>query len=170
MSLAIIISMISMAPAFMVAATQPLILTMSLLILSLMISLLTALSFFTLFAYALFLVFISGMLVLFAYVSALIPNMIHWDTHPVLFAFSVNATLMALTALLSPPSLSSITPTQSPFPEKTSALWSGGIEQIFQQINLPLLWTLAIILFIVLIAVVKICFIFKAPMRPFTYA
>nr|YP_009340670.1 NADH dehydrogenase subunit 6 [Laevipilina antarctica]APQ42959.1 NADH dehydrogenase subunit 6 [Laevipilina antarctica] len=167
MSLLTLMLLIFIAPTFMVAMTQPLLLTLTLLIFSLLVSLLTSLSFFPIFGYALFLIFISGMLVLFAYISSLVPNMLHWDTHPVLFFISLNITLVSMTVLLNPPSLMFTAPTPSPFPEKTSALWGGEAQQIFQQVNLPLLWLLATILFIVLVAVVKICFIYKAPLRPF---
>nr|ALS46298.1 NADH dehydrogenase subunit 6 [Glycinde armigera] len=106
------------------------------------------------FAYIMFLIYIGGMLVMFAYFVAIQPNQHLYITTPIFLFF--------ITLILTP--IYSI-PTTT-YHINYNNWW---ISSLFEMINISSLTLMALILFLALVSVVKITFMNRAPLRPFNY-
>ena len=133
----------------------PLALGFWVIILSLAIALTTSISCFSWFGFIIFLIYIGGMLVMFAYFVAIQPNQ-QFDIIISLGSIALTSLLMAgLYPLLDLSHQWADTPT-----------W---LTAILNQPNLTVLIILALTLFLALLRVVKISSAFMGPLRPFVY-
>ena len=103
-----------------------------------------------------FLIYIGGLLVIFAYFVALTPNIL-------IESFSWVLLLLSITFILS----SSILIIFIILPEKSTSLLSNTPIIFLLSSNTFAVVTLALVLFIALVSVVKICSQYSAPLRPF---
>ncbi len=124
------------------------------LILALLTATCTAISITSWFGFIIFLIYIGGILVIFAYFRAIQPNQQFKITLPLL---SLLLSSIIIPAYLDPSTINN-------FPLKN---W--WITAIYAPINIPSLIFLALTLFLALISIVKISFINRAPLRPFSY-
>lgn len=106
------------------------------------------------FRFIVFLIYIGGILVIFAYFAAIQPNQDLKITPLVLLTLSTTILIFSIIPLKSILVPISFTP---------------AITSLFHIHNIPILIALAIILFLALIAVVKISHINYGPLRPFNY-
>nr|ALQ78780.1 NADH dehydrogenase subunit 6 [Glycera dibranchiata] len=124
------------------------------LMLALLTATCTALSMSSWFGFIIFLIYIGGMLVMFAYFTAIQPNQ----------QFKIGIPLLALT----------ITSIILPLYYNTSTinnmtLNNWWLSAMYEAMNIPSLIFLALALFLALISIVKISFMNRAPLRPFMY-
>ena len=145
--------------------TQPLTIGMVIMLSTLLMCLLMAAFLRRWYAYILFLIYVGGLLVMFAYVVALSPNTIFKDElHiPIMFLF-VFALLFMYLYISVLPGLSVL--------EETSMGGSRSFikecgSELVSPFSISILVGLACILLINLIVVVKICFFQSASLRPF---
>nr|ALQ78845.1 NADH dehydrogenase subunit 6 [Glycera cf. tridactyla FS19] len=124
----------------------------------LMIALLTAacvsLSMSSWFGFIIFLIYIGGMLVMFAYFTAIQPNQQFKILTP------LSATIM--TSLILPSYM-------NPTIINNINFKNWWMSTMYDSMNIPSLIFLALALFLALISVVKISFLNRAPLRPFIY-
>nr|YP_010274805.1 NADH dehydrogenase subunit 6 [Chrysopetalum debile]UJV31482.1 NADH dehydrogenase subunit 6 [Chrysopetalum debile] len=151
MSLFIICSLTVLVASSLMLMLAPVSLGFWILTLALLISITISASSYSWFALVVFLIYIGGMLVMFAYFAALQPNQqmtLKW------------APLVAPLALivLTKMDMGSMMFFLSATPK---------ITYMFQIMNIPMLILLASILFVTLVAVVKIAVNLKSPLRPF---
>nr|AJP00041.1 NADH dehydrogenase subunit 6 [Bugula neritina] len=106
------------------------------------------------FAMILFLIYISGLLVLFGYMMAMSPN-----------PKSFNKNLMIYIILGF--SMCSFQEKKSFFFPKSNLNYENEVFFLFQKFNLPVYWLMTINLLITLVMVVYICFKSQKPLRPF---
>ena len=139
-------------------SATPLVLGLIVLILALNIALSTALSSFSWFGFVIFLIYIGGILVIFAYFAALTPNSSPALT-PTIVTFFITFFLLLLHFYSDVPTLS-ITPLTALSPRPS-------FLTLFSPRNLIPLLLLAFILFLALVAVVKISNHSAGPLRPF---
>nr|AVW86090.1 NADH dehydrogenase subunit 6 [Levensteiniella iris] len=111
------------------------------------------------FAMIIFLVYVGGMLVMFAYFTALTPN------QPLIFPPLLSAFLLLMTTLLL--ILTFKTPLMSSPFSLVYPLYTHPITILYTPSNCLLLLSLASILFLILVVVVKITNISSGPLRPF---
>nr|ALQ78793.1 NADH dehydrogenase subunit 6 [Glycera capitata] len=124
------------------------------LMLALLTATTTSLSMSSWFGFIIFLIYIGGMLVMFAYFTAIQPNQQIKILTPTIAATMTTITL---------PFLSNQT-TINPLSSKN---W--WISSMYESMNIPSLIFLALALFLALISIVKISFMNRAPLRPFMY-
>ena len=124
------------------------------LILALLIATSTAISISSWFGFIIFLIYIGGILVIFAYFTAIQPNQQIKITTP---ATATILTTIILPTYINPRTINSF----------TNKNW--WISAIYETINISSLIFLALALFLALIRIVKISFINRAPLRPFLY-
>lgn len=143
---------------------QPLSLGITILFIALVFSLIRAIEVSTWYRYILYLIYVGGIIVMFAYVMALIPNILFefssYLTKPLLAV--VCSILMVKRRFTMDLSVLGLSLISSNYKGSGSSLCSLEILGIFI--------SLAIILFIVLVVVVKICFTSSRSLRPFKYA
>nr|WNO18562.1 NADH dehydrogenase subunit 6 [Pectinodonta sp.] len=145
--------------------TQPLSLGMNLVFLVTISSVLTATQISSWHAYSLFLIYVGGLLVMFAYVAALIPNNLFKGFSMVLTFILLMMMFIAVISLFTTP--------DSFFLQINISLSSESWKNLLSPIYLTssksffILLFLAIALFMNLLAVVKICFYQQGPLRPF---
>ena len=145
----------------LILASSPLAIGFWVLLIALACSFFAASIFNTWFAIIIFLVYIGGMLVIFAYFTALTPN------QPIgLSIILLISSIAFLTFLFLTSSLNRIIPSLISL-KYTSII--NPITIIFNPYNSSLLFLLASILFFILVAVVKITNISSGPLRPFNY-
>uniref|UniRef100_UPI0030FF3134 NADH dehydrogenase subunit 6 n=1 Tax=Struwela camposi TaxID=2859449 RepID=UPI0030FF3134 len=151
--LSLSISLMFMTPIL----NTPLFLGLSILLYSLAISTLTAMTCSSWFGLILFIIYIGGMLVMFAYFAALSPNqMYNLPSIPLMFLVSFIITFMYLTTL----------DTKYFMP----SLLSSSIKMntfLYSQEQAPILIFLVILLLLALILVVKMTKHTTGPLRPF---
>nr|YP_010936462.1 NADH dehydrogenase subunit 6 [Morula spinosa]WKW54915.1 NADH dehydrogenase subunit 6 [Morula spinosa] len=144
--------------------SQPLSLGMVIMVSTLLICITTAVTLSSWYAYILFLIYVGGLLVMFAYVAALSPNVLFGSGAPLAFflvvllffvIFFFNNMFVDLSSLSSFDNLSSM-----------KFLKTYGSEMVSPHM-MSILIGLAIILLINLIVVVKICYYTHASLRPF---
>jgi len=115
------------------------------------------------YSYILFLVFVGGLLVIFAYVAVLAPNTFFLNTKPILWILTVFllSLIYIITTFSNNPS-TIIHPSiqASPFSESKRT----GAELIFIN-STSIIIILGIILLIALLAVIKICYYQQGPLR-----
>nr|YP_010492247.1 NADH dehydrogenase subunit 6 [Aporrectodea trapezoides]UWM94558.1 NADH dehydrogenase subunit 6 [Aporrectodea trapezoides] len=135
-------------------ASTPIILGMNILMMSLLLSAVFASFMSTWFAFLIFLIYIGGMLVMFAYFLALTPNQ---------QMASSNNIIYMLISLLTFTMLTFITNIKIP----TMSEFSQGNSSLYLMNTAPFLILLALILLLTMIIVVKLTLRSKGPLRPF---
>ena len=153
MSLFIICSLSILVGSSLILILAPISLGFWILTLALLISISIGLSSYSWFSLIVFLIYIGGILVIFAYFAALQPN------QQITLKWAPLITPLALIVLI--------------IIDKGSISYflssAPKISFIFRVINIPILILIASILFMALVAVVKISINLKSPLRPFNY-
>ena len=144
---------------------QPLSLGMAIMISSLFLCTLTALTLSSWYAYILFLIYVGGLLVMFAYVAALSPNVLFTGGGPLLFFAATFTLLLGLLYRTPFPDLRMIRPLETASAAKTLKRYGS---QLVSEGSAFILIGLGLILLINLVAVVKICYYQHASLRPFS--
>nr|ALS46260.1 NADH dehydrogenase subunit 6 [Glycera americana] len=137
-----------------VLTMSPLAMGFWVLMLALLTAAVTALSLSSWFGFIIFLIYIGGMLVMFAYFTAIQPNQ--------QFKIMMPFTAMVLTAAILP-----VYYNPSIINQFTNKNW--WVSAMYEAMNIPSLIFLALALFLALISIVKISFLNRAPLRPFMY-
>nr|YP_010282217.1 NADH dehydrogenase subunit 6 [Drupella rugosa]UHM24781.1 NADH dehydrogenase subunit 6 [Drupella rugosa] len=144
--------------------SQPLSLGMMIMLSTLMMCITSAITVSSWYAYILFLIYVGGLLVMFAYVAALSPNILFGSGSPLIFfmvmllfflVFFYSNMFIDLSSLTFHNELS-----------KFKFLKMYGSEIVSPQM-MSILIGLAVILLINLVVVVKICYYTHASLRPF---
>ena len=143
---------------------QPLLFGALIILIALLITTLIAFLNTPWYAYILFLIFIGGLLVIFAYISALIPNSLFTfpPTKICFFLYPPSIFLLYYLYLPSPPVISTSF-------QHITHLTSKITNYLYHQTHYPLLMLLLFLLLLILTVVVKICYLQKGPLRPYTY-
>ena len=132
----------------------PLAMGLWILLLALLVSITTSSVLFSWFGFIVFLIYIGGILVIFAYFIAIQPN------HQLRLASPSRAALITFLAI-------AITqPNQSIIFSFSSQPW---VTTLFNLYNIPIILILALVLFLALLIVVKVSSFFMGPLRPFIY-
>lgn len=157
--LLLLITTITLSISFsIILASRPLSLGLWVLRLALIISCIIALSFSSWFAIIIFLVYIGGILVIFAYFTALIPNqpleMLKIVSALIFTTLPVSVSIIPLGIL-----------THTALHKRNCS----PILALYFPSNIPILLLIALVLFFILVAVVKVANIFRGPLRPFNY-
>nr|YP_009471382.1 NADH dehydrogenase subunit 6 [Penion maximus]AVG72751.1 NADH dehydrogenase subunit 6 [Penion maximus] len=164
MSALIIFSMTLSTLLMLPMMVQPLSLGLVIMMSTLLMCFISAMTLSSWYGYILFLIYVGGLLVMFAYVAALSPNVLFGKGTPMLFFFLLIFPLMTIFYFYPLIDLSSIgylfTYSELKF------LKMYGIEMVSPQM-ISILIGLAIILLINLVVVVKICYYQHASLRPF---
>nr|UOU20225.1 NADH dehydrogenase subunit 6 [Glycera sp. i ZZ-2021] len=124
------------------------------LMLALLTATVTAMSMSSWFGFIIFLIYIGGMLVMFAYFTAIQPNQQLKITVPLI---AMILTIMVLPVYYNPSTINQL----------TNKNW--WVSAMYEAMNIPSLIFLALALFLALISIVKISFLNRAPLRPFMY-
>jgi len=143
---------------------QPLRLGISIIISSLFLCSLTALVLSSWYAYILFLIYVGGLLVMFAYVAALSPNVLFRGGGPLILFFLL--TFMFIRLIYFFPFLDFGRLRLSTELSTYKGLKNCSIQLLSQEIA-PILVSLGFILLINLVVVVKICYYQQSSLRPF---
>nr|YP_009742278.1 NADH dehydrogenase subunit 6 [Polinices sagamiensis]QID90360.1 NADH dehydrogenase subunit 6 [Polinices sagamiensis] len=160
-----IIISLSMSSIFMFPLmAQPLSLGLSIMISTLFMCMLTSMFLSSWYGYILFLIYVGGLLVMFAYVSALSPNVLFSGGGAIIFFVILFIVLLSMTYFY-PFSDTTVTSYYSLYSQMKS-LKIYGSQLVSPQIA-SILVGLGSILLINLIVVVKICYYQQAPLRPF---
>nr|AXF46501.1 NADH dehydrogenase subunit 6 [Penion ormesi]AXF46514.1 NADH dehydrogenase subunit 6 [Penion ormesi] len=165
MSALIIFSMTLSTLLMLPLMSQPLSLGLVIMTSTLLMCFISSITLSSWYGYILFLIYVGGLLVMFAYVAALSPNVLFGKGTPMLFFFILVFPLAAIFYSYPLIDLSSIGYLYI-FKELKS-LKMYGIEMVSPQM-ISILIGLAIILLINLIVVVKICYYRHASLRPFS--
>lgn len=144
---------------------QPLRLGLVIIISTLLICFIRAIILSSWYGYILFLIYVGGLLVIFAYVAALSPNVLFGKGTPMLFFFVMIFPLSITFYFLPLIDVSSIGYLRIFSEIKVLKIY--GIEIVAPQM-ISILIGLATILLINLIVVVKICYYQQASLRPFS--
>nr|YP_009509730.1 NADH dehydrogenase subunit 6 [Antarctoneptunea benthicola]AXF46346.1 NADH dehydrogenase subunit 6 [Antarctoneptunea benthicola] len=164
MSALIIFSMTLSTLLMLPLMTQPLSLGLVIMMSTLFMCFISAITLSSWYGYILFLIYVGGLLVMFAYVAALSPNVLFGSGTPMLFFFLLVIPLATIFYIYPLVDLSSIGYLDT-FSE-LKFLKMYGVEMVSPQM-ISILIGLAIILLINLIVVVKICYYQHASLRPF---
>lgn len=149
----IILATLSISISIIITST-PLAIGLWVLILALISSFATSSILFSWYGFIIFLIYIGGILVIFAYFMAIQPN------HQLRLSGPSAAALTTLFALLLvglPESILHSSPT---------SFW---ITTLYNINNIPIILLLALVLFLALLVVVKVSSFFIGPLRPFIY-
>lgn len=138
-------------------ASTPLSLGLYILLLALSMAGFISLSLHSWVRFLLFLIYIGGLLVIFAYFAAIQPN------QPIEMAKIIRALTLAILIIDFPTNQINLIPITFNQPI------SPSLDTIYSLINIPILILLALVLFLALVAVVKISQNFQGPLRPFIY-
>nr|YP_009503296.1 NADH dehydrogenase subunit 6 [Gemmuloborsonia moosai]AXA45242.1 NADH dehydrogenase subunit 6 [Gemmuloborsonia moosai] len=144
--------------------SQPLSLGLMVMLSTLMMCIISAMTLSSWYGYILFLIYVGGLLVMFAYVAALSPNVLFGSASPMLLCLAGAFCLTLIMYFYPLIDLSSITHLN--MYTKFKFLKMYGVELVSPQM-ISVLVGLAIILLINLIVVVKICYYQRASLRPF---
>ena len=146
----------------LILASSPLSIGLWVLLIALSAAFFVGVIFNSWFAFIIFLIYIGGILVIFAYFTALTPNQPLGLSSIIILSFIsfIAITLVSFILKLPGPNLFSNGLTD----------FSQSITILYIPINSNILLLLASILFFVLVAVVKVANINKGPLRPFHYA
>nr|YP_009572204.1 NADH dehydrogenase subunit 6 [Nassarius conoidalis]AND76360.1 NADH dehydrogenase subunit 6 [Nassarius conoidalis] len=165
MSALIVFSMTLSSLLLLPLMMQPLSLGLVIMISTLLMCFISAVMLSSWYGYILFLIYVGGLLVMFAYVAALSPNVLFGKGTPMLF-FSIMILPLSIIFYFLPLIDVSSIGYLSIFNEM-KVLKIYGIEMVAPQM-ISILIGLAIILLINLIVVVKICYYQQASLRPFS--
>nr|QZL13465.1 NADH dehydrogenase subunit 6 [Pherusa bengalensis] len=158
MSLPLIMLLFSSLTMTMFLAASPLALGLWILLMALTITLFMSILTSSWLSMMIFLIYIGGMLIMFIYFSALIPN----QHMPIM---SMSASLFLNMLILSP--LFSMMNFTDLMNNNNSQF--AVITMPYSPLSIPILMLIVLILFLALVSVVKITSHSKAPMRPFIY-
>nr|YP_009743660.1 NADH dehydrogenase subunit 6 [Euspira pila]QIE11964.1 NADH dehydrogenase subunit 6 [Euspira pila] len=162
---ALIIMALAMSSIFMFPLmAQPLSLGLSIMLSTLLMCMLTATLISSWYSYILFLIYVGGLLVMFAYVSALSPNVL-FSGAGALLLFLVLSFLLSISLYFYMFSDTSIISYSYLYPQMKSLKIYG--TQLVSSHAASILIGLGVVLLINLVVVVKICFYQQAPLRPF---
>nr|YP_010318377.1 NADH dehydrogenase subunit 6 [Amalda mucronata]ULC82870.1 NADH dehydrogenase subunit 6 [Amalda mucronata] len=145
--------------------TQPLSLGLAIMISTLLMCVISAMLLSSWYGYILFLIYVGGLLVMFAYVAALSPNVLFGGGSPMILFFLVLFPMLLIfyfSPLIDLSSLSHYSSFQN-----LKFLKTYGIEMVSPHM-ISILIGLAVILLINLIVVVKICYYQHASLRPYS--
>nr|YP_010472663.1 NADH dehydrogenase subunit 6 [Littoraria ardouiniana]UVH65786.1 NADH dehydrogenase subunit 6 [Littoraria ardouiniana] len=161
----LILTSISISSMFLFPLmAQPLSLGLSIMISTLFLCSLTAATLSAWYGYILFLIYVGGLLVMFAYVAALSPNMLFSGMGPLVF-FSLAALFLMSTLYFYPfVDLGSLDYLHKFASKKTLKKYG---TQLVSDHSAFVLIALGIILLINLVVVVKICYYQHSSLRPF---
>nr|AXA45450.1 NADH dehydrogenase subunit 6 [Pinguigemmula sp. MNHN IM 2013-18391] len=164
MSALIILSLTFSSLLMLPLMSQPLSLGLAIMLSTLLMCVISAMTLSSWYGYILFLIYVGGLLVMFSYVAALSPNILFGSSIPVLFFF-LSTIFLSLTMYFYPfIDLCSISYLN--MYNKFKFLKMYGVEMVSPQM-ISILIGLAIILLINLVVVVKICYYQRASLRPF---
>lgn len=163
MSLIILFSICLSLIFLMPTLIQPLRLGLCIIFLSALSCVLLGLTISSWFGYVLFLVFVGGLLVIFAYVSALTPNNYFSSIKPFII-FIIYALIIFLFCLPSAMLTPTVLTWRNLLSVKKTVLLSGQLLVNPRRVSLIVI--LGTILLINLLAVVKICYYQQGPLRP----
>nr|YP_010985477.1 NADH dehydrogenase subunit 6 [Unedogemmula leucotropis]WOK81721.1 NADH dehydrogenase subunit 6 [Unedogemmula leucotropis] len=164
MSALIIFSLTFSSLLMLPLMSQPLSLGLTIMLSTLLMCIISAMTLSSWYGYILFLIYVGGLLVMFSYVAALSPNILFGSGFPALF-FLMSTIFLSMTMYFYPLiDLCSISLLN--MYNKFKFLKMYGIEMVSPQM-ISILIGLAIILLINLIVVVKICYYQRASLRPF---
>ena len=144
---------------------QPLRLGLAIMVSTILICLLTGMFLSSWYGFILFLIYVGGLLVIFAYVATLSPNTLFGGANSLLFFLGAQTVLPLAIYYTSFLDIAFLTNPSFNFKE-TSILKSHGIELV-SPIIISILIRLAVILLINLIVVVKICYYQQRALRPY---
>lgn len=116
------------------------------------------------YAYTFFLVFIGGLLVIFAYISALTPNSIFPSSF-----FKPRIVIILTIIIIIVITFSISSPPRNPELIMTQLTMFKTASDIYIKSNYSLLLIIVFLLLVVLALVVKICRVQQGPLRPFMY-
>nr|YP_009131211.1 NADH dehydrogenase subunit 6 [Cyanoplax caverna]AIA77060.1 NADH dehydrogenase subunit 6 [Cyanoplax caverna] len=153
---------------FMPFLIQPIGLGFILLLLSLLVSSIVYFGSVGWFGFILFLIYIGGMIVMFIYVMALMPNLMFKKTLLILFFFMLN--IFWFTVIYFSNFLVFLLEEQYKMDYVSEMYLNLLGSSLFSEFNCLMVVGLAVILFLVLIGVVKICYFVSGPMRSYKYA
>lgn len=143
---------------------QPLRLGLAIMVLRLLLCILTAMLLSSWYAYILFLIYVGGLLVIFAYVAALSPNIIFLGINAgfvVIITFIPSFILLYNYSFLDLTNFGNLS-----FWLEAKSLKTYGIELV-SPYYVSILIALGVVLLVNLIVVVKICFYQQSSLRPF---
>nr|BDQ44322.1 NADH dehydrogenase subunit 6 [Amynthas phaselus] len=135
-------------------STTPIMLGINILIMALLLSATLATSMSSWYAFLVFLIYVGGMLVMFAYFLALSPNQQMPTASNIIYLLMTMITLMTVTI---------ITKTKISIPQE---MFQDNIY-LYSMSTLPILILLALILLLTMVIVVKLTNLSKGPLRPF---
>nr|BDQ43711.1 NADH dehydrogenase subunit 6 [Metaphire tosaensis] len=135
-------------------STTPIMLGINILTMALLLSATLATSMSSWYAFLVFLIYVGGMLVMFAYFLALAPNQQMPTTSNIMYALTTLATLMIVAV---------ITETKIFIPQETHQ----DNMYLYTTDTAPILIVLALILLLTMVIVVKLTSRSKGPLRPF---
>nr|QNV49094.1 NADH dehydrogenase subunit 6 [Isara chinensis] len=162
---ALILMMMALSSLLMLPLmSQPLSLGLFVMISTLFMCLISGMVLSSWYGYILFLIYVGGLLVMFAYVAALSPNILFGRSTPMMFFFI----LLPILALIfySLPLIDSSSLTNYFQLSSFKVLKTYGIEMVSPHM-ISVLIGLAVILLVNLIVVVKVCFYQHASLRPY---
>nr|YP_010547139.1 NADH dehydrogenase subunit 6 [Maoricolpus roseus]UYK51653.1 NADH dehydrogenase subunit 6 [Maoricolpus roseus] len=165
MTVAIIFSLSLCSVFLFPLMSQPLSLGLSIMFSTMFLCILTAIHLSSWYAYILFLIYVGGLLVMFAYVATLSPNVLFGGAGPLLFFLGAQAFLPVIIFFSPFSDLSNLAPANGT-QESLMALKTFGIELV-SPFFISVLVGLALILLINLIVVVKICYYHHSTLRPY---
>nr|YP_009503309.1 NADH dehydrogenase subunit 6 [Splendrillia sp. 1 MNHN IM 2013-9619]AXA45281.1 NADH dehydrogenase subunit 6 [Splendrillia sp. 1 MNHN IM 2013-9619] len=143
---------------------QPLNLGLVIMMSTLWMCVVSAITLSSWYSYILFLIYVGGLLVMFAYVAALSPNVLFGKSTPMLFFLTMSVLFMVVMFFFPIVDSSSTSDIYSYNTLKFLKTYSA--EMVSPQM-VSILVGLAIILLINLIVVVKICYYQRASLRPY---
>nr|QTT61257.1 NADH dehydrogenase subunit 6 [Tritia vaucheri] len=165
MSALIVFSMTLSSLLLLPLMMQPLSLGLVIMISTLLMCFISAITLSSWYGYILFLIYVGGLLVMFAYVAALSPNVLFGKATPILFFTTAIIPMSVIFYFFPLIDLSSISYLNLFTEMKFLKIY--GIEMVAPQM-ISILIGLALILLINLIVVVKICYYQHASLRPFS--
>nr|QTT61283.1 NADH dehydrogenase subunit 6 [Tritia grana] len=165
MSALIVFSMTVSSLLLLPLMMQPLSLGLVVMISTLLMCFISAITLSSWYGYILFLIYVGGLLVMFAYVAALSPNVLFGKGTPMLFFIITVLPVCVIFYFLPLIDMSSIGYINIFSDMKFLKIY--GIEMVAPQM-ISILIGLALILLINLIVVVKICYYQQASLRPFS--
>nr|YP_009480376.1 NADH dehydrogenase subunit 6 [Reticunassa festiva]AND76334.1 NADH dehydrogenase subunit 6 [Reticunassa festiva]UBD06964.1 NADH dehydrogenase subunit 6 [Reticunassa festiva] len=163
MSALIVFSMTLSSLLLLPLMMQPLSLGLIIMISTLLMCFISAMTLSSWYGYILFLIYVGGLLVMFAYVAALSPNVLFGKGTPMIFFLTLLLPICVIMYFLPLIDLSTISYFNL---NELKFLKVYGIEMVAPQM-ISVLIGLAVILLINLIVVVKICYYQHASLRPF---
>nr|QBK82154.1 NADH dehydrogenase subunit 6 [Nassarius acuticostus] len=164
MSALIVFSMTLSSLFLLPLMMQPLSLGLVIMISTLLMCFISAVTLSSWYGYILFLIYVGGLLVMFAYVAALSPNVLFGKGTPMMFFLIMILPTSIILYFLPLIDLSSISYFNF---NELKFLKMYGVEMVTPEM-ISILIGLAIILLVNLIVVVKICYYQHASLRPFS--